>query len=48
MSDEMTGPYVGPTPPPSGTRFAPRELLFGRYTQASAVSPIQSSRGRNH
>jgi serine/threonine protein kinase len=31
MRDEITGPYVGPTPPPSGTRFAPGELLAGRY-----------------
>jgi hypothetical protein len=29
MSDEMTGPYVGPAPPPAGARIAPGELLFG-------------------
>ena len=37
MSDEMTGPYGGPTPPPFGTRFAPGELLAGRYR---VVTPL--------
>ena len=37
MSDELTGPYLGPTPPPSGTRFAPGELLAGRYR---VVAPL--------
>jgi hypothetical protein len=31
MSNELTGPYVGPTPPTSGARFAPGELLAGRF-----------------
>jgi Protein kinase domain len=32
MSDEMTGPYQPPRPPPQpGTRFVPGELLAGRY-----------------
>jgi serine/threonine-protein kinase len=37
MSDEMTGPYLGPTPPPSAARFAPGELLAGRYR---VVAPL--------
>src|SRR5262249_53663940 len=37
MSDELTGPYLGPTPPPSGARFAPGELLVGRYR---VVAPL--------
>jgi serine/threonine-protein kinase len=37
MSDELTGPYVSPTPPPSDTRFAPGELLAGRYR---VVAPL--------
>jgi serine/threonine-protein kinase len=37
MSDELTGPYVGPVPPPSGARFAPGELLAGRYR---VVAPL--------
>jgi serine/threonine-protein kinase len=37
MSDETTGPYVGPTPTPSATRFAPGELLAGRYR---VVAPL--------
>jgi serine/threonine-protein kinase len=37
MSDELTGPYLVPTPPPSGTRFAPGELLAGRYR---VVAPL--------
>ncbi|HKB38740.1 MAG TPA: serine/threonine-protein kinase, partial [Gemmataceae bacterium] len=37
MSDELTGPYLGPTLPPSATRFAPGELLAGRYR---VVAPL--------
>jgi serine/threonine-protein kinase len=37
MSDELTGPYLGPTPPPSGTRFALGELLANRYR---VVAPL--------
>jgi serine/threonine-protein kinase len=37
MSDEITGPYVGPNPPPSGARFATGELLSGRYR---VVAPL--------
>jgi serine/threonine-protein kinase len=37
MSDELTGPYVGPTPAPSGNRFAPGELLAGRFR---VVAPL--------
>ena len=37
MRDEMTGPYVGPTTPPAGARFAPGELLAGRYR---VVAPL--------
>jgi serine/threonine-protein kinase len=37
MSDEMTGPYVGRTPPPAGARFAPGELLSVRYR---VVAPL--------
>jgi serine/threonine-protein kinase len=37
MSDEITGPYVGPAPPPPGARFAPGELLAGRYR---VVAPL--------
>jgi hypothetical protein len=32
MSDEMTGPYQPPRPPPlAGARFTPGQLLAGRY-----------------
>ena len=37
MSDEITGPYVGPTAPGAGARFAPGELLAGRYR---VVAPL--------
>jgi serine/threonine-protein kinase len=37
MNDELTGPYVGPMLPPSATRFAPGELLVGRYR---VVAPL--------
>src|SRR6516162_7104888 len=37
MSDEITGPYVGPAPPPPGARFATGELLSARYR---VVAPL--------
>jgi serine/threonine-protein kinase len=37
MADEITGPYVRANPPPAATRFAPGELLAGRYR---VVAPL--------
>jgi serine/threonine-protein kinase len=38
MSDEITGPYVRPAPPPPGARFEPGELLSGRYRVVAPLS----------
>jgi serine/threonine-protein kinase len=37
VSHEITGPYVDPTPPAAGARFATGELLSGRYR---VVAPL--------